>query len=125
MSRLNLNNEDYLNLLFLYNETGKIVSRTCRLFSERYPNRPRPTKDTVNRILNNCKNYGSFKKPFKKTKPVVDNEDNEINTLAFFYSHKDAGLREAEKHLGIPYKSIDRILLKHNWTPYKYHTFQH
>ena len=56
---------------------------------------------------------------------MVDNEDNEINTLAFFYSHKDDDLREAETHLGIPYKSIDRILLKHNWTPYKYHTFQH
>lgn len=121
MSRLNFSNEDYLNLLAIYYESDKIISRACRVFSQRYPDRSQPSRDTIHRIISNCLNYGSFKKPVNKVKPVVDNEENEINVLAFFHAFPGSGLRDAETHLRIPFKSIERILLKHKWKPFKYH----
>lgn len=125
MSRLGYNNEDFLNLLIIYGECNRIISRTCRLFAERYPHLPRPNKNTIHRLLHNCRNNGTFRPQITRIKPKVDNEDNEITTLGFFSAYPTASLHEAARELGISYVTIYRILNKHKWRPYKFYCVQH
>lgn len=70
MARLGYTNEDFLNIIVIYGECNKVVTRTCDTFADRYPEKPKPTHDTISRLLNNCKNLGSFTNKNKKIKPT-------------------------------------------------------
>lgn len=124
MARLELNNEDYLNLLLIHGECDRVVTRTCALFAIRYPDRPRPTRDTVKRILSNLTQFGCFKAKVKKVKPVVNNIDNEINVLGYYAAYPEASLRCGARDLGVPMTSIQRILKKHKFHPYSFSLVQ-
>lgn len=54
----NYSNQDILNLFYLHGECGKITERTCRLFNERYPNKPTMTRKIFKRIESNFLRYG-------------------------------------------------------------------
>lgn len=125
MSRLGYSNEDFLNLLIIYGECNRIASRTCRVFHERYPQLPKPNNNVINRLLKNCRLNGTFHPKVIRRKPEVDDDDNNITVLGFFYAFPNASLHEAEREIGIPYVTIYRILNKHKWHPYKFYCVQH
>ena len=120
MSRLGYSNEDFLNLIIIYGECNRIIDRTCRVFAQRYPDKPRPNKKTVRSVLNNCLTFGSFQAKYHRNKPLVDNEELEITVLAVFTAYPNASLADAEVSIGKSQKTIHRILIKHNWKPYSY-----
>lgn len=62
--------------------------------------RPRPTRDTVKRMLKNVTCFGSFQ---QEVEHMLDN--NYINFLAY----PETSLRCGERHLGMPMSSIQRI----------------
>lgn len=124
MASLEFNNDDYVSMLLIHGECGQFAKRTCREFARRFPEKSRPTVDTVNRLIYNLKNYGSFKCEGKKVKTVVDDNDNEINVLGYFHVYPQASVRDGERELGISKSSIHRILKKHKFHPYSY-TLQH
>lgn len=122
----NFTNEDYLNLILLHGECNKVVDRTIRLFIERFPDRPRPTRDTINRTMTNLRNVGSFvKKTIHREKSVVEDENNEITVLAYFCVNPQNSLKDAEIDLGLSQSSVWRILKKHKMHPYKFNRVQH
>ena len=51
MSRSGFNNEDFLNLIITYGECDKIVDRKCRVYRNKYPNRPRATRSILNNFI--------------------------------------------------------------------------
>lgn len=125
MANSGFTNEDFLNLILIHGECNKVVERTCRMFRERFPDKPRPTKDIVNRLLHNCKTHGKFRNPSMKMKPLLNNENVEITVLAFFQIHPEASLRQAERELGYSRNSMQRILRKHKWHPFSLQLVQH
>lgn len=120
----NITNEDCLNLIIIYGECNRNISRTCRTFNERYPNSPRANRNMLRKLLENCLNNGSFKSKREKEHSVIK-EDNEIMVLAYFNANSTASLREAERDLGLCKSSIHKILLKNKWHPFKYTQVQH
>ena len=121
MSRLNLTNEDYFNLLIIYGECDKVVSRTVRIFHERYPDRPRPSKDTLLRTIKNLKNHGSFRmSKVPHVKPVTGNEDNIVNIIGYFTAYPTSSLKEAIRDIGVSRSSILRVLHEFKFHPYSY-----
>lgn len=120
MARLGFSNEDFLNLLLIHGECGRINARTCRTFIERYPDKPRPTEFTLRNLLKNCVNEGKFRASIVKKKPVTDNEGNEINVLGYFEVNPTNSLREASRDLGLSLSSIQRILKKHKRHPFSF-----
>lgn len=124
MARLGYSNEDYLNLLIIYGECDKVLTRTCDMFALRYPDKPKPSRDTLNRLIENCKNFGSFKPKQERVKPITNDEGNEITILAYFRVYPNASLRDAEREIGLPKSSIANILHKHNFKPYSIHLVQ-
>lgn len=125
MSRSGFSNEDFLNLLIIYGECHRIIDRTCRLFRERYPDRPRPTKNIMCRLLRNCREHGSFLPKLTKIKPLVDDEFTETLVLAYFTAYRTNSIRDAQIALRFSSRTIHRILVKHEWNPFKYHQVQH
>lgn len=109
MSRLAYFNEDFLILLIVYGECNRIIAITCRVFSDRFPDKPRPDCKTVRLLLKNCTNFGSFHSTVGKVKPQLNNEVNEIKVLAFFTTRGKASLRDAEIYWS---KRAYRYLLK-------------
>jgi hypothetical protein len=65
------------------------------VFAERYPNKHRPSHDMVRRLLKNCSENGKFLPKHDKGKTSVDNEENEVNVLAFFTAYPQASIRDA------------------------------
>lgn len=125
MANVGFTNDDFLNLIIIYGECNRIVERTCRVFAERYPNRPNATGDIVRRLLKNCRQFGQFKTKINKNKPLVDNDINEINVLGYFTASPNASIRDCERDLTLSTRTIHRILKKHKWKPFSYHLVQH
>lgn len=125
MSRSGYTNEDFLNLIITYGECGRIIERTCRVYAEKYPDRPRPTGDVLRRLLHNCTAFGSFLPKTTKNKPVVDGDDTQVTVIAYFNAHPTNSLQDAERDVGVSRKSIHRILQQNKWHPYKFQRVQH
>lgn len=120
MSNLNYSNEEYLNLICLYGQCNKNISRTCDLFAEKYPNVATPNRRFVRQVVENLISFGSFKSTTTKIRPVLNDEDTAITVLGYFTAYPNASLRDAQRDLGIPFKSIHRILRKYKFKPYSY-----
>lgn len=124
MARVGYNNHDFVNLLVIYGECNKVLTRTCDTYATRYPEKPKPSPDIIRRLISNLTNFGSFKRKIIKTKTVVDNVDNAITVLAYFTAFPEASLKDAARDLGLNKMSMQRILAKHKWHPYS-HTLVH
>lgn len=120
MSNVNYSNEDYLNLICLYGQCNKNISRTCDLFTEKYPNVAKPNRRFVRKVVENLISFGSFKSTITKTRPVLNGADTAITVLGYFTADPNASLRDAQRDLGTSHKSIHRILRKYKFQPYSY-----
>lgn len=112
-------NTDILNLFYIHGECGKILSRTCRTFNERYPNLQPITKGKFRRMESCFLNTGSVKVKKNYTKPIVEVEENEVNVLAYFHAYPRSSIVSASGEMGISSMSIHRILKQHRMHPYK------
>ena len=99
--RLNYTHEDYLNLFIIYTECDKILSRTCDIFANRYPEKQKPSPNIVKRIFENFKNYGTVKAPIHKRKQIVDDEAIEIAILGYFVAYPMTSLRHVALQTGL------------------------
>lgn len=111
-------NNDLLNLFYTHGECGRVVRRTCRLFNERYPHLPRMTPGKFTRFEARFIATGNVTPTRSHLKPIINNEDNEVNVLAYFQINRRSSTRAAELDLGISRASIHRILRKHKMHPF-------
>lgn len=117
-------NEDYVNMLLIHGECHRNVSRTCRLFAERYPNVDAPGRHTIRTLLKNCLEFGSFKPKVERIHPITNDVDIEATVLGYFHANPKASQGNAQRDLGVSESAVQRILKKHNWKPFKYHIVQ-
>lgn len=96
----NYSNRDVLNLFFIHGECNKILDRTCRTFNERYPNLPHMTKKKFRKIESNFLRFGNALTKKNVQKLVTNNEQNEINVLAYFNVHPNASVSAASVDSG-------------------------
>lgn len=117
-------NQEILNLFFIHGKCDKVISRTCRMFNENYPHLPPMTTSKFRRIEENFLRFGRIGYISNRPKHAVDNEEGEVNTLAYFEANPNASLRAAEKDLGISRCTVQRILSKHHFHDYKFSLVQ-
>lgn len=117
-------NSVILDLCCIYGESNRIISRTCRKFNEKYPELPPITNNKFRRIKSNFLKFGNVKAVRTAPKPVTDNENNEINVLAYFHANPQGSIPGASDDLGLCYSSIQRILKKHKMHNFSYQKVQ-
>ena len=124
MENNSYSNADILNLFDIHGQCQRIVSRTCRRFNALFPNLPPMNPRKFLRFKGNFLNFGNVQAPRYQFHPVTENEENEINVLAYFHAYPHASIISAKNDLGINQTSIWRILHKHNMHGYKLITLQ-
>jgi hypothetical protein len=124
MQNQEYSNTDILNLFYIHGECHKFVQRTCRLFNERYPNLPAMTREKFNRMESNFLEFGTVKSISVRPKPITNDENNEIDVLAYFNAHPRQSIRSAAQDLGITFYAVQAILKKHKMHDYSFTTVQ-
>jgi len=117
-------NEDLFKLVLIYGQCT-FLQRTCDVFHQRYPDKPVPTAKMLRKILENLKNHGSFKTKIKKHRPVIDDDNTNVTVLAYFIAYPRNSISDAERDIGFKYSSIQRILKKNKFKPYKINIVHH
>ncbi|KAF5282108.1 hypothetical protein FQR65_LT14426 [Abscondita terminalis] len=117
-------NQEILDLSFIHGKCDKVLSRTCRMFNQNYPHLPPMTKGKFRRIEATFVRFGRTGQALNRPKTVVDNEEKESDTLAYFEINSNASVRAAAEELGISRCSVQRILQKHYFHDYKFSLVQ-
>lgn len=81
-------NDVVFDLFAIYGENNRIVDRKCRAFNLKYPHLPQMTKGKFLRLKNNFFDHGKVVKPLVRTKPIIGNEDIQINAPGYFQANK-------------------------------------
>jgi len=115
---MDFTNEDLFNIVMIYSECHRVLQRTCDVFQQRFPQRPAINVRKLKRILKNLKEHGSFEVK-KVRRQTVINEENTITVLAYFHALPSNSIFDAVRDLGLGYSSIQKILKRNNFFPYK------
>ena len=115
---MDFTNEDLFNIVMIYSECHRVLQRTCDVFQQRFPQRPAINVRKLKRILKNLKEQGSFEVK-KVRRQTVINEENTITVLAYFHALPSNSIFDAVRDLGLGYSSIQKILKRNNFFPYK------
>ena len=96
----NYSNADILNLFYIYGECDRVLVRTCVTFNERYPHLRRMTKSKFRKMERNFIANGNVNTQRNVQYPVTNDEENEINVIAYFTAFPNSSVRAAEYELG-------------------------
>lgn len=109
------NTRDYVNLYNAYRLNGQNVSRAREAFIKRFPDRPRPSRSTIQRLVtrfNTSGNVGRRKKKGRRRTQLT--EDNTINIVANVIVEDQLSIRTRALHSGLTKSSLHRILKETN-----------
>lgn len=121
MDRLGYPNDVVMDLFIMHGECNRITARTCRMFNERYPELPVSTAKRFSKLQLLFRGAGQI----NRNKPVTENEDNEVNVLAYFYAHRHTSIRSAASDLGLTYWAVRSLLKKHKMHAFSLKPVQH
>lgn len=99
----------------------KNTNAAARLYQEKYPNRRQPSRQLFFKLNNSLQHYGAFTKPKREVpKPVVGNENNRVNILAYLQWKPQASTREISRECNVSLGSVKRILKSEKLHPYRF-----
>lgn len=106
-----------VDMIQAYFECGQIAAAALRLYGNRFPERVRPSADKFQRLVENLRNFGSFKKP-KSTAREIQNQDLELNVLLSVEENPDTSTRDIASQMQVSHTTVRYILKKHKFFPY-------
>jgi hypothetical protein len=113
-----MDNGQGVDMIQVYFECRNNAAAALRLYGNRFPDRMLPSADKFRRLVQNSRNFGSFKKPKRNTREIQD-EDLELNVLLYVEEHPDTSTREIVFHMQLAHSTVQYIIKKHNFFPYK------
>lgn len=96
----NYTNGDILNLFYIYGECNRVLDRACAAFNNRYPHLRPITKKSFRRIQNNFISTGTIIRKKNVPSNVTDNQDAQIDVMAYFNAYPNSSIRAASSDLG-------------------------
>lgn len=116
----NLEKRDMLGIYFA---CGKNASLANIRYQEAYPERNVPGRKFFKRLYDNLGACGSFMKSRQRRNNVVT-EEFEIDVLAYVEANPQTSTRTVASLLNVSHSSIDKVLKKHKYYPFKYRQVQ-
>lgn len=120
---MEFSNDEKVDMLEIYFRCRKNSSMAANLYAERYPDRVTPNRKTFTKLVGNLRLHGSFVKK-RQCQPRVVTEDVEADILAYFEVHPTASIRNVASMYHLSFGSVQNILRKHNYHPYKFSPVQ-
>lgn len=112
--------QEKIEIILIYGEARRSVSRAIRLYAERHPGERVPSRCSIYRIVQHFKTDGNVGTTKRNRRRIVTNAGgaNEVNILAAVNVNPHVSTRELERESGISRSSILRILKQHKFHPY-------
>lgn len=111
-------NEEKLDILEFYFKNNRNAEIALNSYFERYPERNQPHLQYCRKLVINLLNHGSFEKSRVKNYNI-NNENRDMNIQQHFDEYPSVSTRNAEREIGIPKSTIQRVLTKNKYHPYK------
>lgn len=111
---------DCIDMLLIFGECQKNCRQAQRLYQERFPDRPIPSRMTFSRVEEKLRT-GSFPSTIKHRHHTrsVRTEDLEINVLAYIIIHPHVSIRTLAEEVGVSKSNVQRILKENKYHPFK------
>ena len=110
-------NDDKFNMLSCYILCQRNCVEAERMYLNKYPDRKQPGKSIFRRLVFNLKEYGSFKKPVISRKKHWNEEKSVIES-------PETSTRKIEDQTGVPKSTVQFVLRKNHFKPYKFRICQ-
>lgn len=120
---MNFSHLEKVDMLEVYYVCQKNCLRALELYEQKFPNRRVPHRTIFKRLHRQLRNNESTFKT-KRTKRFVCDEETETNVLAYFEINPGKSIRNLSNEINVSLASIQKILKKHKYHPYKYNLSQ-
>lgn len=112
--------EDHKNMYLILTRNHGNVSRTVTLFAREFPNRPRPSRQTIIRVKNRFDETGNVaEKKRSGRRRTATNEERQIDILASVQVQPRLSLRQRAMESATSATSIYRIFKKNKINCYR------
>lgn len=111
-------NVEKRDMLKLYSISRENATAARQNYQEEFPDRVTPGRKVFKKLFDNLGQYGSFVKPRIRRRTVVTEEFEEV-VLAYFVAHPRSSIRIAASVLNASRKSVETVLKRHKYHPYK------
>lgn len=116
----NYTNEIILDLFAIHSSAHNVIIRTCREFNAKYPHLNPMNPRKFLRLKNKVITTGNLNPPRNRKKSILNDEETQINVLAYFTAYPKTSIRHASEEIGISFSSVQRILSEHKFHPYSF-----
>lgn len=112
------------DMLEAYLMCQKNCERAVQRYSELFPGRQVPNRRYFLSLYRQFRNNENvFSKKRTKATAIIS-EETEITVLTYFEVHPNNSIRQLSAQTGVAYTTVQRILKKYNFSPYKYQSVQ-
>lgn len=116
MAGIPYSNEEKFDMLALYLQSHRNADITSARYLEMYPERRQPHKTQFRKIVVNLINHGAFEQP---RSGYTENENRNRNILQAVNENPRASVRTVEREIGVSKSTVQRVLAKNKYHPYK------
>ena len=110
--------EEQVDMILIYGECQRNSVQARILYSERYPDRILPSRQTFTNVCNKLRQTGCLSTRKSDCKKKVTHEGNEVGVLAMVARNPHVSSRQIERESGVSKRSVLRILHRHKFHPY-------
>ena len=117
---------EYADMIICYGVAGESARAVERLYAERFPNHPHPSKCTITRCIRRLRETG-FVLPRHQNRvdaPVHRHVNIDEAVLHAFEENDGSSVRQIARELNIPKSTVHRILQENGLHPYHYQRVQ-
>lgn len=112
--------QERIDMILVIGECEENCFLASRVYAQKYPDRNHPNKDVLTRLLEVFRETGSVSyKKVCRQKPITGNEENEFLVIGSAVEDPQTSQRKISHETGISRQSIQRILKRNRFHPYK------
>lgn len=112
--------EERRDMIFVLGECMQNTLLASRIYIQKYPERRHPDRNVFERIKQIFHNNGDIKyKILQKRKCITENEENEYSVIGSLIENPHSSQRKISRDCGISRSSVQRILKKYKYYPYR------
>lgn len=116
---MNFSNEEMINMTFILGECAQNCLLASRVYRQRYRDRRHPRKEAFERLKSRLVTSGTVKYKAHTYPKTIATEENEMMVLQAVIEDPNVSLRTLSNNLNISIRSVQRLLKKNRFHPYK------
>lgn len=114
---MDFSHDEKTDMFIIYVQCRRNTTEASSIYFNRYPERRQPHRTLFPRLEKNLREFGSFVQ--RRTHYKKQTEVAEVNVLAAVENEPTTSVRKIANECGLPKSTVNVILKKHKYHPYK------